>query len=562
MYSERKLLADGSSVLVPAEPCTIARLCAMVEKDDADCVKEYTMRFPGLLEWYLWETDREIPGSWTPISLAAGVGSVEVLRVLLEHENATGAYESVLEYDAARPFLLHIACRRAHPAVVRFLLSRSTDVGADLLVRFGQDATPLLAAAGLGSGQKFGQHPDYVRGVPEEDIIRLLVELGADVHETRHTDSGIAISRDLRDIPKDKTRHLSATVLTVAIQFARPSLITFLHEKGAKLDVRVRHYLGQFGGHLGGVTPLHIGCGYRNTEGIKTLLNLAGADSNSMHAARDSLGQLPFHWIILEGGMRSEHPLLLRGEPESDRIPNMISCIDTLLPRDPDALATINSQDNEGMTALHFACDKNSMAIAASLIERGADPRIKNNQGQTAVFNLLNNDCIIPAVQDLKHLFLSKGVSLEDRDAEGNTLLHFAAKRWKMLDVVRYLVDEGVPCNSPNTEGTLPLHAAAACLGLEDPLPQTPGVWDMATPAKAQDAMLALLMGEGGEGCMNSLDCRGQTAQELLTNNRAWALLQKARLERDYQRRTPYVGEALEPWVEFGPRKRPAFGHR
>lgn len=56
---------------------------------------------------------------------------------------------------------------------------------------------------------------------------------------------------------------------------------------------------------------------------------------------------------------------------------------------DPGARATIDMQDDSGLTALRLACSQNDPAvtfiIVQLLLESGADPSLANDHGETAL---------------------------------------------------------------------------------------------------------------------------------------------------------------------------------
>jgi ankyrin repeat protein len=53
--------------------------------------------------------------------------------------------------------------------------------------------------------------------------------------------------------------------------------------------------------------------------------------------------------------------------------------------RDPTIKATINSQNDDGMTALMYAVQEAKGDIVGELMKNGADSQLANNQGETAI---------------------------------------------------------------------------------------------------------------------------------------------------------------------------------
>jgi ankyrin repeat protein len=113
----------------------------------------------------------------TPLSIAADLGDVEVMRVLL----ASGA--GLQRPDTLQMSALHTAARRGHLGMCRLLL----DWGVRMDTSFRYIGTPLHAAA------KYGRL----------SIVKLLVWRGADVrvkNDDGHTASEVARSEGMADV--------------------------------------------------------------------------------------------------------------------------------------------------------------------------------------------------------------------------------------------------------------------------------------------------------------------------------------------------------------------------
>jgi len=113
------------------------------------------------------------------------------------------------------------------------------------------------------------------------------------------------------------------------------------------------------------------------------------------------------------------------GRPE-----NVASVFGSCFDPPPDG-SDVKARDSMGLTALHHAAASGDAALAASLLERGAD-------ANAAV------------------------ISDEPLSSEwGNTPLHLAARRGR-VEVIRVLLDRGADVNARGAFGATPLHQAAA----------------------------------------------------------------------------------------------------
>lgn len=124
----------------------------------------------------------------------------------------------------------------------------------------------------------------------------------------------------------------------------------------------------------------------------------AGADPN----AYDATGNTPLHWAA-----RGGHPIgphRCRGEAD-DRAEVVSALID--LGADPNALDHRGSipGGSSGWTPLHMALHHEQFATAAKLLDRGADPNIRTQQGHSTLAMAADEG----APKELLAVLLSKG---------------------------------------------------------------------------------------------------------------------------------------------------------
>ena len=288
----------------------------------------------------------------TPLHLAAGFNSnLAVAALLLEW----GANSEAGDYNGRTP--LHWAALNAGPASVALLLEWGANLDAssqDLYSRIGYWRPLHFAAA---------HNPDTA-------VAELLLEWGADITTTDNYNS---------------------TPLHVATQYnPNPDVVDLLLEQGANIEALAH----------GNQTPLHYAASNPNPE-IAALLMDRGANIE----AQGYYGRTPLHQaalnlgnpkeaaamvkLLLDRGANIEAldqhgytPLLLVALDDYSRAnvteKEAAMMVEVLL----DHGANIEAKQGD-WTALHYTAHHNRPEIAEVLLERGADSKAENNNGQT-----------------------------------------------------------------------------------------------------------------------------------------------------------------------------------
>lgn len=120
---------------------------------------------------------------------------------------------------------------------------------------------------------------------------------------------------------------------------------------------------------------------------------------------------------------------------------------------DPNAIGT------KGLTPLCAAALalENSVEQVEVLLAWGADPTAETDDGRTALFFVQDPNVV--------ERLIRSGIDPDRRDASGQTAL-FAASSNLLPEVVRAMLDVGLPAHDTDDAGNTPLHAA-----LKSPLP-------------------------------------------------------------------------------------------
>lgn len=155
----------------------------------------------------------------------------------------------------------------------------------------------------------------------------------------------------------------------------------------------------------------------------------------------------------------------------------------------------INMQNGEGYTLLHFAAGAGNLPMVEALLERGADPTIRNSLGMTPKESAIGT-MVIARIQKAQQAWgkpasgrpkpasaggtgdfdkvrwytgarrnadaiaeLDKGIDVNMQTSEGYTLLHYAAGDGN-LEVVRELIARGANVNLRSSSGFTPYDSA------------------------------------------------------------------------------------------------------
>jgi cytohesin len=116
---------------------------------------------------------------------------------------------------------------------------------------------------------------------------------------------------------------------------------------------------------------------------------------------------------------------------------------------DPDV------KDELGHTPLHLAALLGHVEIVKMLLEHGANPNTQDGSGETPLHHAAYWGRV-----DVARLLLERGADPDARNGYGKTPLHYAAWRGS-VDVVKLLLERGADPNAQNRDSKTPLHEAA-----------------------------------------------------------------------------------------------------
>lgn len=386
-----------------------------------------------------------------------------------------------------------------HLETAEFLLQNGADASIEATY-FGK--TPLLVAAHLG----------------HLEMLHLLLSYGADLHALSDTEESalhcaswkgssemVEVILSLGVDPNLREAETYYTALHIAAHYGHFEVADVLLEWSANLQENgvTPLHLASYNGHTAiaallldhgadidyagsdGDTPLHWAASNGQLEVIQ-LLFTRGADSkvtNAQHAT-------PLHKAASYGHLESAEKLLEIGAdinaPGYRGCPPLTSAATTgqsamvkfLLDQGANTMA---GQDG-GWLPIHAAAYNGHLDVVRHLLDYGSPLDDTNNNVEKAPLSCAAGECHINIVEFL----LNNGVEVNTRDRFGWTPLHYAAQRNNQT-LTGTLLDHGATIDATTTDGQTPFHIAIenGCLEIAEYLTrhganitaERPGKW-------------------------------------------------------------------------------------
>ena len=381
----------------------------------------------------------------TPLLVASEKPDAAVLRLLLE----AGADPNVRNKNRYTPLMSAIAADAGLEAV-RALIGGKADINAEddqnrsaiLLLASRNNAAPeILSALTSAGANPNAMDSSLVTPLMEAckqkntPVVKALLKAGARV--------------DLRD------RNSLTPLLHAASKGAPLEIYELLKKAGADIDECTRK----------GASPLmealesNIG-----SDGLKALLD-AGADPN--YKGYDTVSVLMS--AIATQDVEAVRILLEYGADPNQATwdslsPMMLSAQRVRGAAMLEALAAsgadVNSQSNQGVTALMVAATSGNTAAVESLIVLSADLEIKDFDGYTPLFHAVHSSEENDDAMAVVDLLINRGSNVNAQDASGATPLMHAALGGRE-DITGRLLDANARIDATDSVGWTALHFAA-----------------------------------------------------------------------------------------------------
>jgi len=266
---------------------------------------------------------------WTPLHLAIRYGNQEIALALIEK----GVDLNAANDNQWTP--LHLALRYDQPEVAKEIIDR----GGEINLRTNADWTPLHFAT--RNNQPFNA--------------RLLIDKGAQINS--QTEDGY-------------------TALHLALRNEQPQTASFLIEQGADINIQ----------DSTGWSAIHYALRYSTSLISKELIDngcdLSAKNSNNwtplLFAIRYQDAAIA-RYIIEKGGDMST-----TNKDQTNALMLAARFNPTVLLDLIDSHFPVNAQNIDGDTALHYAIEGENKGAFFALLQKGADPLLKNKDGKSA----------------------------------------------------------------------------------------------------------------------------------------------------------------------------------
>lgn len=412
-------------------------------------------------------------GGYTPIFIAAQYGNADIVRVLI----GAGADVNVKEKDGFTP--IHIASQNGHTDAARVLI----DAGSNVNTENKYGSTPLYTAssnghfdtvrmlidanANVNSAKMNGCTPLYAASSNGHvDIVRVLIEAGGNVNTATNDgftpiyaasfEGHVDVVRMLIDAGAnvDAAQNNGLTSLMIAADKNQTETAFVLIRAGADPYLK----------DANNKTALDYASPELRTkieETLRSTIDSSSGDSCALFRAIKS-GQISvlkqigkFNTSVREVGGCT--PLMVALQSGRHDIVKLI------LYRGNNVQSMLSERDDNGKTVLHYVAEFGNVAIARLLLAEGADLRVRDADGITAIADAAAHGNLEVLQTFISHAQSTSGISRSEMSASLKCAIASKTASTQVEAVVEYLLNASLieDLNVMGEDGSTALHAAA-----------------------------------------------------------------------------------------------------
>jgi ankyrin repeat protein len=430
-----------------------------------------------LLEQSFWKTAPDVTAVQAEIAKGNSPSesndrSFDVVVIAINNDAPAATIKFLLDQpgnDVNKPThdnrnYLHWAAGKGNQEIVEYLIAK----GSDTNLEDSHGALPISAAANSGVSNPLVYEAFFKAGTdPKKKYANganlLLMAIPFDKNLTL-TDYFLTKGMSLKDVDKD-----GSTAFDYAARTGNLTLLKSILEKGVKPTDNALLFAAQ--GSRRDVNTL---------ETYKYLIEDLKLKAN----ATNNEGQNALHFLVTKAKQTEIINYFLSKGADINKADNdgntplMIAAsgrenngtLEQLLP----LVKNVNAQNKKGESALTKAIQSGTPENATFLLEKGADIKVLDKDGNNLGFYLVDsyrpqpgmgrgtetaNAPKDPFAAKIK-LLQDKGLNLATPQKDGNTLYHFAIAK-NDLTLLKKIADLNIDINSKNKDGLTPLHKAA-----------------------------------------------------------------------------------------------------
>ena len=365
----------------------------------------------------------------TPLYAACVGDHPEVVNLLID----SGYDVNHQDKDGKTP--LHAAFENHAPELAQTII---TQFHANTAMRDAQNYTPLHTAINRGYYSYSQQLAQFLCQDVGTEVSWIQLQAACFQGNTKYV-------KFLLDAKTNVNHNSSAghAPLHIAIKKSNMNIITLLLDQNVDINDRA----------IDGKTPLHMAVENGDETIIQTLL-AQKADAN----LKDAFGNTCLHLAVQLKQKTRQRLVKSEASSQSPFAAPYSTCSAQAVQSIIEHSTDVNAVNNQGETALWFACFDGQGIFVKILLDAGADPNITDKAKDSCLHSTIRSYCSIDTVTEIIH----HSADIDAVNDIGETPLLVACNTGQ-TEIVRLLLKLKANPTIANVDGDTSLHAAVDC---------------------------------------------------------------------------------------------------